>query len=194
MKLKHSRCLVLNADYTPLTIIDWKKALIWSIRHEYNKNIGAEIIDFYKNDYIIGVNNKKYPVPAVAKTAKYFRINNYTVKFSRKNLFIRDNHTCQYCYQKFDANNLTYDHVIPKSLWKSNIGTPTCWTNIVTACVDCNRKKGNRTPKQANMPLKNIPIMPQKNIKYLPVSHHLLKIRKDIPQEWLLYLPESYLI
>ena len=118
---------------------------VFEMRHEYDKSIGAEIIDFYKNDYIIGTNNKRFPIPAVAKTAKYFRINNHTVKFSRKNLFVRDNYTCQYCDTIFNGNDLTYDHVIPKSAWKSNIGSPTCWTNIVTACVNCNRKKGNRT-------------------------------------------------
>jgi 5-methylcytosine-specific restriction endonuclease McrA len=116
------------------------------------------------------------------------------VNFSRKNLFIRDNYTCQYCFERKDINKLTYDHVIPKSRWIKNIGSPTCWTNIVTACVDCNRKKGNRTPKQANMPLKNLPIAPQKSNKYLPIAHWLLKIRSDIPTEWKSYLPESYLL
>ena len=193
MQIKHSRCLVLNADYSPLTIIHWQKALLWSIKHEYNVRVGVEIIDFYKNDFICGVNNKKYPIPAVVKTAKYFRINNHKVKFSRKNLFIRDNYTCQYCNNRFDTNELTYDHVIPKSVWDHNIGSPTSWTNIVTACRDCNRKKGNRTPKQANMPLQNFPNKPQKNVKYLPITSYLSRIRSDIPNEWIAYLPESYL-
>lgn len=192
MDSKNSKCLLLNADYTPLGIISWKKALIWSIKYEQQDRLGIQIIDFYKNDYILGVNNKKYPIPAVAKTCRYFRINHHTVKFSRKNLFIRDNYSCQYCGKQSDNNSLTYDHVIPKSFWKNNIGSPTCWTNIVTACVQCNRKKGNRTPKQANMPLLNTPIVPQKNIKYLPVSHHLDKIKTDMPSEWSIYLPEFY--
>lgn len=193
MKNIDTECLVLNADYSPLTIIGWQKAVLWSFKHEANRKIGVEIIDFYKNDHIVGSNGKKYPIPSVVKTAKYFRINNYRVKFSRKNLFIRDNYCCQYCGNKFDINQLTYDHVVPKSLWNNNNYSPTTWTNIVTACVLCNRKKGNRTPKQANMPLKNIPIMPQKNIKYLPITTYLNKI-KDIPDEWKLYLPESYII
>lgn len=192
MNDNHKKCLVLNADYSPLTIINWKKALIWSVRHEYNKNIGIEIIDFYKNDYIIGV-NKKYPIPAVAKSAKYLKTNRQSIKFCRKNIFIRDNYTCQYCGKQKDNIDLTYDHVIPKSQWKSNL-SPTSWTNIVTACVDCNRKKGNRTPKVANMPLKNIPIMPQKSAKYLPITTYLTKIKHSIPSEWDTYLPDSYLI
>lgn len=192
MQKNHTRCLVLNADYTPLTIINWQKALVWAIKHEYNTKIGIEILDFYKDDYILGTNNKKHPIPAVAKTARYFRINNYSVKFSRKNLFIRDNHTCQYCHRTFDINSLTYDHVIPKSVWNDSIGSPTSWTNIVTACISCNHKKRNRTPKQANMPLKNLPYVPQKNIKYLPIVSHLTKIRSEIPEEWKTYLSEAY--
>jgi hypothetical protein len=192
MDNQNSQCLVLNADYSPLTVIDWKKAIIWSMKNDSSQIATIEIIDFYKNDYIMGTNNKKYPIPAVAKTNKYYRINSYRVKFSRKNLFIRDNYMCQYCGVLKDINELTYDHVIPKSLWNHNIGTPTSWTNIVTACITCNRKKRNRTPKQANMPLINLPITPQKSIKYLPIAHHLSKIRTDIPREWTVYLPESY--
>ena len=194
MTPKHNKSLVLNGDYTQLTIVNWKKAFLWSIRHEHKKEAGTEVVDFYKDDYIVGTNNKKYPIPAVAKTIKYFRTEIQTVKFSRKNLFIRDNYICQYCGDTFDIKHLTYDHVIPKSLWKSNIGTPTCWTNIVTACSDCNKKKRNRTPKQANMPLKNLPMMPQKNPKYLPLTYHLFKIKQNIPLEWNVYLPESYII
>lgn len=191
MKAQNKKCLVLNADYTPLTVIGWKKALIWHFKHEYDPSIGVEIIDFYKDDYISGVNNKKYPIPAVVKTIKYFRINNYKVKFSRKNLFIRDNYTCQYCGDTPELSCLTYDHVIPKSSWRNENVSPTTWTNIVTACIKCNRQKGNRTPKQANMPLMSLPIMPHKQVKYLPVVDYLIKI-KEIPQEWILYLPESY--
>lgn len=194
MRIENSRCLILNSDYTPLGVIGWKRALVWSIRHEEDYNSGVEVIDFYKNDFIMGVNNKKFPIPAVAKTPKYFRIHNQKVTFSRKNLFIRDNYTCQYCNQRKEIQKLTYDHVIPKAKWKNNLnGSPTSWTNIVTACVDCNRKKGSRTPKQANMPLKILPVVPQKSHKYLPVAHWLLKIRSDIPEEWKIYLPESYL-
>jgi 5-methylcytosine-specific restriction endonuclease McrA len=192
MKTENSKCLVLNGDYSPLGIIDWKRAITWCVKYENKSSHGIEILDFYKNDFISGVNDKKHPIPAVVKTNRYFRINNQKVTFSRKNLFIRDCYTCQYCGNVKEISKLTYDHVIPKSSWKYKGLSPTTWTNIVTACVECNRKKGNKTPKQANMPLLNLPIVPQKNIRYLPISHHLSTIRTDIPQEWHLYLPESY--
>lgn len=194
MKTKNNKCLLLNADYSPLGILDWQKSIVWFMRYENNPKYGIEILDFYKDDHINGVNNKKYPIPAVAKTKRYFKISRQNVTFSRKNIFIRDDFTCQYCDKKFSYNELTYDHVIPKALWKDRLSSPTSWTNIVTSCIDCNRKKGSRTPKQANMNLKNLPIIPNKSPKYLPVAHHLSKIRSSIPEEWIVYLPESYII
>lgn len=192
MKVENSKCLVLNADYSPLGIIDWKRAITWLSKTSRSNHKYVDIIDFYKNDFIQGTNNKKYPIPAVIKTTRYFRIHDQRVSFSRKNLFIRDNYTCQYCGKEHDISKLTYDHIVPKSLWRKYDGSPTTWTNIVTACTTCNRKKGNKTPKQANMPLLNLPVIPRKSAKYLPVSGLLNKIRQDIPVEWSLYLPESY--
>ena len=192
MKSNHDKCLLLNADYTPLSIISWKKALTWLIKYENNSGYGIEIVDFYKNDCIIGVHNKKYPVPATAKTKHFFKQNKTTVTFSRKNLFLRDNYVCQYCNCSFDNRFLTYDHVIPKSKWDYNNGSPTTWGNIVTACVRCNLKKGNKTPKHANMPLVNMPSTPSKIHKYLPIAHFIRKLN-NIPEEWIIYLPPSYL-
>lgn len=193
MQSHHNKCLLLNADYMPLSIISWKRALTWLIRYENNSQYGIEIVDFYKDDFIVGVHNKKYPIPAVAKTKRFFQVKDSSVTFSRKNIFLRDQYTCQYCNQTFDNKQLTYDHVVPKSKWNDDNGSPTIWTNIVTACVECNRKKGNRTPKQANMPLINLPIKPFKTSRYLPIAHHLRKIKDTIPVEWTLYLPKSYL-
>jgi hypothetical protein len=191
MDQKHKRCLLINADYSPLGIMSWQRAMVWSMRYVDNKKYGIEIIDFYKNDHIVGV-DKKIPIPAVARTRRFFKINNQPVTFSRKNIFIRDNYSCQYCGGQFDIRQLTYDHVVPKSKWNQDSRSPTNWTNIVTACSSCNRRKGNRTPKEADMPLKNRPIVPNKNIRYLPVLHNLHRIKEEIPEEWILYLPPSF--
>jgi 5-methylcytosine-specific restriction endonuclease McrA len=192
MRSDHKKCLLLNADYSPISIIDWKKAIYWKIKYENNNNYGIEIIDFYKHDYIQCVNNKKHPIPAVAKTKHYFKYLKYGVVFSRKNIFIRDKFTCQYCNKQFLPKDLTYDHVIPKSTWDYSLGSPTNWTNIVTCCSVCNRKKGNKTPKQANMNLSKLPFRPEKTNKYLPIAHKLSNIEYSIPTEWQIYLPQSY--
>lgn len=192
METRNSKCLLLNSDYSPLSIISWKRALIWSMKYDQNPKYGVEIIDFFKNDFISGTNNKKFPIPAVAKTKRFFKIKAERATFSRKNIYLRDGYTCQYCNKQYDYKFLTYDHVIPKSKWVGKT-SPTSWTNIVTACVDCNRIKGSRTPKQANMPLVKLPVQPNKNTRYLPIASLLIKIKDDIPDEWKLYLPDSYL-
>lgn len=159
--------------------------MVWSARCSDSDTFPLRIIDYHKDDSIIGGNFKSYRLPAVMQTKRYFSIPTQYVNFSRKNLFIRDNFTCQYCGYKFHANQLTYDHVIPKSKW-THIGPPTSWTNILTACQGCNRKKGNRTPQQANMKMLSIPETPTKQPKYLPVMTQLHSI--DMPSVWLDYV------
>jgi hypothetical protein len=185
----HEDCLVLNADYSPIGIIDWRKAMVWSFRYTNFQYSGIEIIDYYNNDYIMGV-RKHLKIPAVVKTTKFFKVHSHNVIFSRKNLFIRDDYTCQYCGDKPSVSQLTYDHVIPKSKWPYPKTSCTSWTNIVTACFKCNCRKGNKTIQQAGMTLKNQPVVPQKTRKYLHVMHQLLTIRKDIPTEWKLYVKD----
>lgn len=182
----HNSCLVLNADYSPLGIIDWQRAIVWLYRYTNNDKPSIEIIEYHENDYVIGI-SQNIQVPSVIKTTRYFRIHNSSVNFSRKNLFIRDNFTCQYCGQIYAINHLTYDHVIPKSQWLKST-SPTSWTNIVTACKRCNMKKANRTPTQANMPLKAQPYIPKKAPKYLPIYAQLSTINKDIPSTWRSYI------
>lgn len=188
MKHNHKACLVINVDYSPITIVSWKKAMIWHFKSN-QKNFPLDIICYHDDDQIIGANYKVYKIPAVIKTQHYLKITNTKVTFSRKNLFIRDNYTCQYCGKLYKHNQLTYDHVIPKSQWKAPTSA-TCWTNIITACQECNKKKGNRTPQQANMKMLSIPIVPSKHYRYLPVSSELTSI--DIPSAWLTYV--SHLI
>lgn len=189
-KAENSKCLLLNADYSPLRIISWQKAIIWSIKYENNPTFKIEIIEYYKDKYIQGTNDKQFKVPLVAKTQKYFNIHNRSLKFSRKNLFIRDDHTCQYCGLRFNHNELTYDHVIPKSQFHPDKKNATNWLNIATACVKCNRKKSNKTPEQANMKLLNVPKKPFYEPRYLPLAKELPTIySSDSDQkEWIKYI------
>ena len=184
--MSHNHCLVLNADYTPIGVIDWQKAMIWLFRCQHNTNIGIEILEYHQQDSVMTTAGK-IPIPSIIKTSRYLKLFTKRVNFSRKNVFIRDDFTCQYCNVKFPINKLTYDHVIPKSTWKHH-STPTCWTNIVTACIKCNLQKSNKTPKEANMPLQREPFAPQKSLKYLPLSYELTTILKDFPDQWHTYI------
>jgi 5-methylcytosine-specific restriction endonuclease McrA len=191
MKIHHKKSLVLNADFGPLAITRWQNAikLIW--KHQDNPNAGAEIVDFYGDDYILGVQGKKYPIPAVIRRPTYIRNKKRRIPFSRKNVFIRDQCMCQYCgIQDLTTRKLTYDHVVPREIWKQNGragGTPTHWTNIVTCCRSCNHRKANRTLEGSGFVLKRKPKepFPHQYIIGLGPWH-------KIPHEWEVYLTPLY--
>jgi len=150
---------------------------------------GMEVIDFYSDDSIRATNNKRFPLPAVVRCPKYVKHKRNTVAFSRKNVFIRDQLTCQYCGTRGLVRELTYDHIIPRSVWRQEAynGTPTNWTNIVTCCLSCNKKKADRTPKQAGMTLLRSAITPNVSQFILGLSPWM-----HIPDEWLPYLTPVY--
>ncbi len=95
-------------------------------------------------------------VPKVLLLRSYDRLPVQEVKFTRENLFERDNYRCQYCGNSFEADQLNMDHVIPRDR-----GGRTSWENIVTSCIKCNARKANRLPHQAKMHLIRKPERPR---------------------------------
>ena len=90
-------------------------------------------------DDTIIIQNKEMKLPKIVVLKKYINVT-HTPKFSRRNVYLRDNYICQYCGNKFKADDLTFDHVMPRCK-----GGKTTWDNIVTACRECNGKKGGKT-------------------------------------------------
>jgi 5-methylcytosine-specific restriction endonuclease McrA len=119
-------------------------------------------------------------MPAVARLMKPVATHKKGVKFSRVNVYARDNFTCQFCGTRKPMVELNYDHVIPRKQ-----GGQTVWDNIVTSCYPCNDKKGSRTPEQAGMKLLSRPYRP----KTLPLAQPILSMR-HIPAEWQPYVQE----
>ena len=117
-------------------------------------------------------------LPAVVKLHRYVKHLPRKVKFSRQNLYHRDNYTCQYCHQSHPAHQLTYDHVVPRSR-----GGETNWTNVVTACIRCNLKKGNKFLHQINFNLLREPREPS----WLPVLSPAVMM-DSAPNIWRTYL------
>lgn len=178
---KHSKALVLNADYTPIGVIGWKKA----IQADFKGVV--RVIDFYKDDYILCSGEMKWPVPSVVVLTKYRRPKKRNIPFSRKNVFIRDRLTCQYCNKMLHPKDLTYDHVIPRSKWNKKDGTPTKWENIVSCCYPCNRRKADKLLKDVDMNLIRKPGKPNANNFILGLAPW-----SKIEPEWEPYLPEFY--
>ena len=189
-----NKCLLLNADYSPICLVSYKKAIIWSVKAKNNTNYSIEIISYIDNKYMLGAENRTYPLPVIARLKKFINLRYNKVKFSRNNVFLRDNYTCQYCGIKFNKNQLTYDHVIPKSYFnKDGNNNKTYWHNVVACCLSCNIKKGNRTPDQANMNLVNIPVEPTDKNKYLPIARDLSIISEEMPESWKQFInPKLY--
>ena len=97
-------------------------------------------------------------VPQVIQLVRYDRLPLRDVRFSRRNVFYRDRNRCQYCRRVLPQRQLNLDHVVPLSR-----GGGSGWDNVVTACVRCNSRKGNRTPREADMRLLRQPRKPRAN-------------------------------
>lgn len=112
-------------------------------------------------------------IPRVLQLIDYDRMPRATVRLSRRNIFLRDAYTCQYCGKRSAANQLNLDHVMPRSR-----GGPTNWENIVCSCRVCNLEKGGRTPAEAGMKLLRKPARP----RWSPVL--ALAFTPSRPKEW----------
>lgn len=161
------RVLVLDQSYMPISVVSFKRAMKYLAKEK------AEVVKTYERK--IRSANSSWKVPAVVRFVVKFNRPRKMVKFSRKNIYARDRWYCQYCRNKFDPVDLTYDHVLPKSR-----GGKTDWQNIVTSCVECNLKKGSRTPQEAGMPLRRPPVKPD----WVPIF--VVKLLRDgnIPEQW----------
>lgn len=164
------RTLLLDAGYQPIKTISWQRAVTLFTLGK------CEIVEEY--DGFVRSSKLVIKIPAVVRLLRVFKRFRKQVKFSRINIFARDNYTCQYCGEKFSMSELTYDHVIPRSQ-----GGTTCWTNVVSSCSDCNGDKANRTPEQAKMKLLNKPVQPS----WVPAVEIRISARST-PTEWRSYL------
>lgn len=166
------RCLVLNADYQPLSYYPlstwpWQDAI---------KAVFLERVDIVSEyDRAIRSPSFEMKAPSVVALRDYIS-QDRPPAFTRFNVFLRDRFTCQYCgTNKLDM--LTFDHVVPRSR-----GGHTSWENIVAACAPCNLKKGGKLPREAKMPL----LKPAER----PSMHQLQHTGRRFPPK---YLHESWL-
>jgi 5-methylcytosine-specific restriction endonuclease McrA len=167
------RTLLLNATYEPLQVVSWKRAIRLLFQEK------AEMLERYSGE--IRSLHLTVPVPSVIRLRHFVRVHRFhnQIRFSRTNLFARDRYRCQYCGTRMSVTQLTYDHVIPVAR-----GGRKNWENIVTSCVPCNRRKGDRTPEEAGMTLLRHPSAPHS----FPVRVQLLFHRVQTPESWRSYI------
>jgi 5-methylcytosine-specific restriction endonuclease McrA len=162
------RVLVLNATFEPINVCTVRRAAVLVLKER------AEIVE--RSRWALHSENVTLPRPVVIRLVTYVRIprDAHRRKITRRAVFARDSWTCQYCGH--ERGTLTVDHVIPSSK-----GGSSTWENIVTCCAACNRRKGNREPKQANMRLRRRPRSPSPTI-FVHVA------TPTIPSVWQQYL------
>lgn len=168
--MNEAQTLVLDQSYFPLKVVPWQRAIELltlgkvEVIHEHDQEV--------RSAYLV------IKIPSVVRLVRAFRRRVKSVKFSRINVYARDDFKCQYCSRPCSTSELTYDHVIPRSQ-----NGKTTWTNIVSCCVPCNSKKSGRTPQQAKMKLRKVPVQP----KALPAV--MIQIsKKNVPEAWTDYL------
>ena len=172
-------CLVLNADYsplcrTPLSLWGWQDVVRNVVR-----GTATMVSEHEGPQYVIRSPNWKFPLPSVVVLNKYVTPRGlaHTPTFSRYNVFLRDDFTCQYCNCQLKLQLLTYDHVVPRTL-----NGPTTWDNVVTSCSPCNAQKASKALSQLRgMELRKMPHAPtrselQRKVRrrHTPRLRHLL--------------------
>jgi 5-methylcytosine-specific restriction endonuclease McrA len=145
------KALKLDATYRPIEVIDAIEALVMCIVGK------ATPVENYETSVSSAYLTFKVPAVIVLKTIVKFKF--HSISCNRHNIIIRDKNECQYCGISFASNELTIDHIFPKSRGGDNT-----WENLVAACKKCNQKKGCRTPQEANMKMLRPPKKPKTNL------------------------------
>jgi 5-methylcytosine-specific restriction endonuclease McrA len=161
--------LVLNNAFEPINICSVKRAMVLVMK-------GAAVVQ-ENHEQWLRTAKLNLPVPSVVRLLRYRSVPRHSRSVSRKNIFIRDGHACQYCGSVLPSLRLTLDHVIPRSR-----GGRSEWQNLVTCCYPCNNRKGNLTPEEAGMILRKRPT------KFgIHQKHHLIGSDQESWQQYLFY-------
>ncbi len=162
-----SPVLVLNLNYVPVNVCTARRAIILVSKGK------AEMLENHRGEVhtVVAV----FDVPSIIRLVYLVKRPYAPRKLSKKEIFLRDHYTCQYCGNK--TQNLTLDHVVPRRQHGAHT-----WENVVAACSKCNLRKAGRTPEEANMRLDKEPRAPQPN------PYRMLQNRM-ILEEWRPYVP-----
>jgi len=186
--------LVLNRLWQAVNVCSAERALallytghaqvVYEDAGAFNTFSFTEWCDFaegHEGHEVVRTISLRIPIPRIILLLFFDRLPNKDVKFTRHNIFERDRNMCQYCGKRFDRKDLNIDHVVPRQR-----GGQTTWTNVVCSCVDCNRRKRNRTPEEAGMKLKKKPKKP----RWRPFVE--IQFVKTVDHSWRHFLDLAY--
>ncbi|MEE3014012.1 MAG: HNH endonuclease [Chloroflexota bacterium] len=161
--------LVLNLNYVPVNVCTVRRAIVLLTKGK------AELLENHAGQ--LHTVSRFIDAPSVIRLSYMVKRPFLPRKLSKKEVFLRDKFTCQYCGKR--VHDLTLDHVIPRRQHGAHT-----WENVVTACNRCNLYKAGRTPAEAKMRLGTIPRAPDPN-PYLILQNRI------ILEEWEIYIPWS---
>ena len=142
MRVHECPALVLNADFRPLSYFPLS---LWSWQDTVKAVFLERVNVLAEYDEMVHSPSTQFRLPSVISLKEYIPLARRPA-FTRFNVFLRDRFACQYCGYRSQLEELTFDHIVPRSR-----GGRTTWTNVVAACSTCNVRKGNRLPKEARM-------------------------------------------
>ena len=184
--LLNTKVLVLNKFYVAVQVTSVRRAfsllyqgIVKAVNEQY------ETFDFQSwselsvavHEEGLGLVNKTIRIPRVILLVGFDRLPKRQVRFSRFNIYARDQSTCQYCGRRLPRSELNLDHVIPRSR-----AGRSAWTNVVCCCHRCNLKKGGMTPEEAGMTL----LRPPKKPAWTPFMMETFSLKRY--REWLPFL------
>ena len=137
----NSRVLVLNASFEPINVCTARRAVVLILK-------GIAYVEESSKQKWIHSARYSMPLPSVIRLVEYIHIPFERKSLSRKNILMRDNYTCQYCGRVFPPQELTLDHIVPRSR-----NGDSSWDNLVTCCRTCNNRKSDQSPEAAGMRL-----------------------------------------
>lgn len=148
--------LVLNANFEPLNVCDTRRALGLILTGKADMVVNGR--------GVIRTVSREIPRPSIIRLEEMVQRPRPRVKLTRREIFRRDNYTCQYCGRR--SGEMTVDHVLPRHLGGKHI-----WTNVVTACPSCNHQKGGRRLDESGMKLIRLPQEPPSSALYIFGRH-----------------------
>ncbi|HXQ69112.1 MAG TPA: HNH endonuclease [Pyrinomonadaceae bacterium] len=139
----NDRVLLLNQTYEPLGTVSVARAIIMTFKD-------TVFVEEFDCNRVLRSAHAEFRVPSVIRRRTYINVRRRREQSSMKRLriYMRDKFRCQYCGDKKNVAELTLDHILPRSRGGDN--SP---VNVVTACIQCNNRKADRTPAEARMPL-----------------------------------------
>lgn len=166
----NSAVLVLNQNYEPLNVCNVRRAIVLVFDGK------AEVLETAREK--LRSATRVFESPSVIRMTYQISKPRPKVKLTRREVFIRDRFTCQYCGRQ--GNDLTIDHVVPRSR-----GGGHSWDNLVAACKTCNHRKGGRLPNEARMALRATPKEPRAGMYYTIER----RVDDRLDDEWAKFLP-----